>query len=114
MEEKLLRLCGYGNAAASLALVGRIKKNYSRFDDIVKALLELEPFLLHSDYYLSLNSERDMIKIKNDILEEDDFVMMDSDIVVWANEHNIELEEGLDQIYILGFKHDDQTASGAF
>ena len=107
MEEKLLRLCGYGHDAASLAMAGRIKKNYSQFDDIVKALLDLEPFLLHSDYYLSLNSERDMIKIKNDVLEEEDFVTMDSDVVVWANEHNIELEEGFDQIYILGFKHED-------
>ena len=106
MEKELLRLCGYGENADSLALVARVKKNYSKFDEIVKALLDLEPFLQHSDFYLSLLSSRDMIKIKNDMLEDEDFMMLDSDIIVWANQHGIELEEGLDQICILGFKQE--------
>ena len=108
MEKELLRLCGYGEDAASLALVARVKKNYSKFDEMVEALLDLEFFLQHSDYYLSLLSSRDMIKFKNDMLEDEDFVMMDSDIIVWANQHNIELEEGLEQIYILGFKQEEE------
>ncbi len=107
MEEKLLRMCGYAHDAESLARLERIKKNYSQFDALVAALLDLEPFLQHSDYYLSLLSDRDMIKIKNDLLEGDEFMMMDSDIVVWANQHNIELEEESDKIYILGFKHEE-------
>jgi hypothetical protein len=106
MEEELLHLCGYSDDERSMSLVRSVKKNYSDFDGIVKALKELEPFLEHSDYYLSLKSDRDMIKIKNDMLDEDEFMMMDSDILVWANQHNIDLEEGIQQICILGFKQD--------
>ncbi len=104
MEKELLRLCGYGEDERSMGLVRGVKKNYSDFEGIVKALVKLRPFLDHSDYYLTLKSDRDMIKIKNDLLQEDDFMMMDSDILVWANQNKIELEEGLDQICILGFK----------
>jgi len=104
MEEELLGLCGYRVDERALEMVRNVKKNYSDFEGIVKALITLRPFLEHSDYYLSLKSDRDMIKIKNDLLDEEDFVMLDSDIVVWANQHEIELEEGLDQICILGFK----------
>lgn len=104
MEKELLHLCGYGEDERSMAMVRGVKKNYSDFDGIVKALLKLRSFLEHSDYYLSLKSDRDMIKFKNDLLQEDDFMMMDSDILVWANQNMIELEEGLEQICILGFK----------
>jgi len=106
MEEELLRLCGYGDDERSISRVRNVKKNYSDFDGIVKALMELRPFFEHSDFYLSLKSDRDMIKIKNDMLNEKEFEMMDSDILVWANQHNIDLEEGIDQICILGFKQD--------
>lgn len=104
MEEELLGLCGYGVDDRTLEMVRNVKQNYSDFDGIVKALMELRPFLQHSDYYLSLKSDRDMIKFKNDLLDEEDFMMLDSDILVWANQHGIELEEGIDQICILGFK----------
>lgn len=106
MEEELLHLCGYSDDERSLLLVRNVKKNYSDFYGIVKALMELGPFFEHSDYYLSLKSDRDMIKIKNDMLNEEEFMMMDSDILVWANQNNIDLEEGIDQICILGFKQD--------
>ena len=33
--------------------------------------------------------------------------MVDSEIIVWVNQNSIELEEGVDQICILGFKHQD-------
>lgn len=104
MEEELLGLCGYSVDERTMEMVKNVKKNYSDFDGIVKALMLLRPFLQHSDFYLSLKSDRDMIKIKKDPLDEEDFMMMDSDILVWANQHDIELEEGLDQICILGFK----------
>lgn len=107
MEKKLLELCGYGYDEAALELVERIKMNYSQFEEVVMALLDLESFLEHSDYYLSLNSEWDMIKIKNDLLVGEDFVTMDSDIVVWANHHNIELEERPEHISILGFVQEE-------
>jgi len=106
MEEELLRLCGYSDDQKSRGIVDDVKKNYSDFEGIVKALLDLETFLQHSDYYLSLQSDRDMIKIKNDLLNDDEFMMLDSDIVVWANQHKIELEEGADQICILGFNQE--------
>ena len=106
MEEELLRLCGHSDDQKSRGIVDDVKKNYSDFEGIVKALLDLETFLQHSDYYLSLQSDRDMIKIKNDLLNDDEFMMLDSDIVVWANQHKIELEEGADQICILGFNQE--------
>ena len=106
MKYELLRLCGYSNDETSLSRVACIEKNYSEFDAIVSAILNLEEFLVHSDFYLSLTSDRNMIKIKNDLLKGDDFSMMNSDIIVWSNEHNIELEEGLDEICILGFNQE--------
>ena len=48
-----------------------------------------------------------MIKIKNDLLDSDDFLALDAEIVVWANEHNVELEEEPGQISILGRRQDD-------
>jgi len=107
MQRKLLKICGYSEDAKSLALVDSIQKNYSNFEGIVMAIQDLKPTLDHSDFYLSLVSERNMIKIKNDTISDDDFMMLDSEIIVWANEHDIELEEGLEQICILGFKHEE-------
>jgi hypothetical protein len=107
MQNELLRLCGYGQNAQSLRRVEQIRKNYSHFDEIVRALLDLEPFLRRSGFYLSLQNDFDLIQIRNDLLEEDDFIMLDSDIIVWANEHNVELQEDLDRISILGFKGDE-------
>jgi hypothetical protein len=106
MQNELLRLCGYAPNPKSLERLEQIRKNYSRFDDIVKALLDLEPFLKRSDYYLSLQGDCDMIEIRSTMLEEDEFSMMDSDIIVWANQHGIELQEEFDRISILGFKGD--------
>ncbi|MBN2895553.1 MAG: hypothetical protein JXK05_06650 [Campylobacterales bacterium] len=103
-EHKLLRLCGYALNPASIAMENQIRKNYSQFDAIVTALEDLAPILQHSDFYLSLQSSRDLIKIKNDMVDPEDFLVLDADIIVWANEHNIELEEGLDAIAILGFR----------
>lgn len=105
MQEELLRLCGYSPNDKSLERVEQIRKNYSRFDEIVTALLDLEPFLKRSDYYLSLQGDCDMIEIRSTMLDEDSFTMMDSDIIVWANQHGIELQEEFDRISILGFKH---------
>jgi len=107
MEEELLQMCGYKKDAKSLALVNEIKGNYLCFDEIVVALRDLQPFLKHSDYYLSLRSGHHMIKIKNDILDQDDFLSLDAEIVVWANQHNIELEEEPGQISILGRRPED-------
>jgi hypothetical protein len=104
MQNELLRLCGYGQNDQSLRRVEQIRKNYSHFDEIVRALRDLEPFLRRSGFYLSLQNDFDLIQIRNDLLEEDDFIMLDSDIIVWANEHNIELQEDLDRISILGFR----------
>jgi len=106
MRHELLRLCGYNRDEEALDRVVCIEKNYSEFDGIVKAILKLEDFLAHSDYYLSLTSDRNMIKIKNDQHARDTFMKMDADIVVWSNEHHIELEEGIEEICILGFKQD--------
>lgn len=103
MENELLRLCGYAQNAQSLRRIEQVRKNYSRFDDIVRALLDLEPHLRHSGFYLSLQNDFDLIQIRSDMLDEDDFMMLDSDIIVWANEHGIELQEELDRISILGF-----------
>ena len=107
MEKELLRMCGYKEDAESLALVRDIKGNYLCFDEVVVALRDLQPFLQHSDYYLSLRSGHHMIKIKNDILDQDEFLTLDAEIVVWANEHNIELEEEPGQISILGRRSED-------
>ncbi len=104
MKYELLRICGYGNDEKLLDRVECIEKNYSEFDMMVKALLELEEFFVHSDYYLSLTSDRNMIKIKNDMLADEAFMNHDSEIIVWANEHNVELDEEVNQICILGFK----------
>lgn len=108
MEAKLLRLCGYADNAKTRALVERIKKNYSRFDDVVEALGELERYFMHSNYYLSLQSDTDMINIRCDSLEEDEFISAEAEVVVWANLHDIELEEGANEINILGFKNEER------
>lgn len=107
MQNELLRLCGYGVNEKALERLGQVRKNYSHFDEIVGALLDLEPFLRHSDYYLSLQNDFDLIQIRNDLLDGDEFMMMDGDIIVWANQHNVELQEDLDRISILGFRSAD-------
>lgn len=107
MQDELLRLCGYPQNAKSLERVEQIRNNYSRFDEVVKALLDLEPFLKRSDYYLSLEGDCDMIEIRSTMLDEDEFTMMDSDIIVWANQHGVELQEEFDRISILGFRGDE-------
>ncbi len=107
MQEELLRLCGYGKNAQALQRAEQVRKNYSHFDEIVTALKDLEPLLQHSNFYLSLQSDFDLIHIRNDMLDGDEFMMLDSDIIVWANEHNIDLEEGFGYISILGFKNSE-------
>lgn len=107
MEKELLKMCGYKDDERSLSLVNDVKNSYVCFDEIVKALKDLEPFFEHSDYYISLRSGHHMIKIKNDILNDDDIISLDGDIIVWANEHNIELQEEPGQISILGQKEDE-------
>ena len=54
MEEELLKMCGYRLDQRRLGLVREIKSNYLYFDEGVEALKDLQPFLEHSDYYLSL------------------------------------------------------------
>lgn len=107
MENELLQMCGYKDDERGLALVGEIKNNYMCFDEVVTALQDLKPFLDHSDFYLSLRSDSHMIKIKNDLLDQDDFISLDAEILVWANQHNIELQEEPGQILILGRRSDD-------
>jgi hypothetical protein len=107
MQDELLRLCGYSPNARVLERVEQIQKNYTRFDALVTALKDLEPFLTHSDYYLSLQNDFDQIEIRNGMLDPEDFIMMDSDIIVWANEHEIELQEAFDRIAILGFRDEE-------
>jgi len=107
MENELLKMCGYKNDDRGLALVDEVKSNYMYFDEVVEALKDLQPFLSHSDYYLSLRSGHHMIKIKNDLLDQDDFISLDAEILVWANEHNIELQEEPGQILILGRRSED-------
>ena len=104
---ELLRLCGYKQDSSSFQRVEQIKKNYSEFDKIVKALLDLESYLQHSDFYLSLKDEFDLIEIRNDLCNEEELLMLDGDIVVWANEHNIEFLENPDNVAILGFRHSE-------
>ena len=107
VERELLKMCGYKDDEKSLELVREVKNNYLCFNEVVEALKDLKPFLDHSDYYLSLRSGHHMIKIKNDLLDSDDFLALDAEIVVWANEHNVELEEEPGQISILGRRQDD-------
>jgi len=107
MEQELLKMCGYRLDQRSLDLVGEIKSNYLCFDAVVEALKDLQPFLEHSDYYLSLLSGHHMIKIKNDLLDDNDIIALDGEILVWANEHNIELQEEPGQISILGRRPED-------
>lgn len=103
----LLRLCGYTENSTSLQRLEAIKKNYSEFDKIVDALLDLESYLEHSDFYISLQDDYDLIEIRNDLYNEDELVMLDGEIVVWANLHNIEFIENPDNVSILGFRHDE-------
>ncbi len=105
-EHKLLNICGYVINRESIELEERIKKNYSQYDELLKALEKLVKILDHSDFYLSLQSERDMIKIKNDMIDDEEYMVVDADIIVWANENNIEIQEALEEICILGFKKD--------
>ena len=106
MQDALLQLCGYSHDEKSRVMVDRISKNYSHFDEVVVEIKKLEGFLNHSDYYLSLTSDRDMIQIKTDIKDDEDFFTLDSEIIVWANENKIDIEEGVDSACILGFKQD--------
>lgn len=107
MEKELLRMCGYKDDERGMSLVNEVKSNYMCFDEVVDALKDLKEYLDHSDYYLSLRSGQHMIKIKNDLLSQDDIVSMDAEILVWANEHNMELQEEPGQILILGRRVDD-------
>jgi len=107
MEHELLKMCGYRVDQRSLDLVGEIKSNYLCFDEIVEALRDLQSFLEHSDYYLSLLSGHHMIKIKNDLLNDDDIISLDGEILVWANEHKLELQAEPGQISILGKRPED-------
>jgi len=107
MENVLLKMCGYKDDERSQALVQEVKSSYLSFEKIVNDLKDLQSFLDHSDYYLSLRSGHHLIKIKNDLLDQDDFLDLDAEILVWANEHNIELQEEPGQISILGYRPDD-------
>jgi len=103
-SKELLRLCGYKENPSSVHRVQEIKKNYSEFDKVVAALLDLESYLEHSNFYLSLQDDFDLIEIRNDLCNEDEFLMLDGDIVAWANQHNIEFLENIDNVSILGFR----------
>ena len=103
-SKELLRLCGYKQNSSSLHRGEQIKKNYSEFDKIVVSLLDLEPYLQHSDFYLSLKDDFDLIEIRNDLCNEDELFILDGNIVVWANLHNIDFLENHDNVSILGFK----------
>ena len=107
MEEKLLEICGYTINKESLSLVETVKNSYSDFNGIVTSIENLKHFLDHSDYYLSLQSDRNMLNIRNSLVSEDDFMLNDSEIIVWANTHKIDIEEGENQICILGFHQKD-------
>jgi hypothetical protein len=106
-SKELLRLCGYTQNSSSLNRVEQIKRNYSEFDKVVVALLDLESYLRHSDFYISLKDDFDLIEIRNDSYNEDELLMLDGDIVVWANQHNLEFLENPDNVSILGFKHSE-------
>ena len=105
--EKLLDMCGYTQNESSLQRIEQIKKNYSEFDKVVEALLDLKLYLQHSDFYMSLKDDYDFIEIRNDLYNEDELLMLDGEIIVWANEHNIEYLENPDNISILGFRHEE-------
>ncbi len=105
--KELLRLCGYPYNSSSLHRVEQIKKNYSEFDNVVVALLDLESYLQHSDFYISLKDDFDLIEIRNDLCNEDELLMLDGDIVVWASQHNIEFLENFDNVSVLGFRHSE-------
>jgi len=107
MEKELLKICGYKDDERGMSLVQEVKGNYLYFNEIVTALKDLEPYLKHSDYYISLRSGQHMIRIKNDLLSEDDLISLDAEILVWANEHNIELQEEPGEISILGKREKD-------
>ena len=106
-SKELLRLCSYTQNSSTLHRVEQIKKNYSEFDKIVVAMLDLESYLQHSDFYVSLKDDFDLIEIRNDLCNEDELLILDGDIVVWANQHNIEFLENRDNVSILGFKHEE-------
>ena len=106
-SKELLRLCGYKQNSSSLDRVEQIKKNYSEFNEIVVALLDLESYLQHSDFYISLKDDFDLIEIRNDSYNEDELLMLDGDIIVWANLHNIEFLENDDNVSVLGFRHSE-------
>lgn len=105
--EKLLDMCGYAQNTSSLHRVEQVKQNYSEFDKVVEALLDLKPYLEHSDFYMSLKDDYDLIEIKSDVYNEEELLMLDGEIVVWANLHNIEFLENTDNISILGFRHEE-------
>lgn len=106
-SKELLRLCGYTQNSSTFHRVEQIKKNYSEFDKVVAALLDLESYLQHSDFYISLKDDFDLIEIRNDLCNEDELLVLDGDIVAWANQHNIEFLENHDNVSILGFKHEE-------
>ncbi|MEA3370171.1 MAG: hypothetical protein U9Q40_02400 [Campylobacterota bacterium] len=106
-SKELLRLCNYKQNSSALDRVEQIRKNYSKFDKVVVALLDLEPYLQHSDFYISLKDDFDLIEIRNDLYNEDELLMLDGDIVVWANQHNIEFLENRDNVSVLGLKHEE-------
>lgn len=108
--QELLNLCGYAQNASSLDRIEQIKKNYSEFDKVVEALLDLKSYLQHSDFYISLKDDYDLIEIRNDLYSEDELLMLDGEITLWANEHNIEYLENPDNISILGFRHEEYEA----
>ena len=108
-ERRLLQLCGYGINDETLRLAHLVSMNYERFDALLDAIEKLVPIVSHSDFYLTLNCERYMIKIKNDSASEEDLFLLDTDIVVWANEHDIALEEGDEDICIVGFTQERVT-----
>jgi len=108
--KELLNMCGYTHNASSLHRIEQIKKNYSEFDKVVEALLDLKPYLEHSDFYMSLKDDYDFIEIRNDLYNEDELLMLDGEITAWANQHNIEYLENPDNISILGFRHEEYEA----
>jgi len=108
--KELLQMCGYRQNESSLHRIEQIKQNYSEFDKVVEALLDLKPYLQHSDFYLSLKDDYDFIEIRNDLYDEDELLILDGEITVWANEHNIDFLENPDNISILGFRHEEYEA----
>ena len=105
--KELLSMCGYTQNTSSIQRIEQIKNNYSEFDKVVEALLDLKPYLEHSNFYMSLKDDYDFIEIRNDSYNEDELLMLDGEIIVWANEHNIDFLENPDNISILGFKHEE-------